>query len=269
MDIRKLFNKIGFKIRDLVIISLLLLVIGYASISTYLNVTGEATIAKNLEQYNIYIGNLFANGVNKYNSISSDLSSFTIDITEESTTLKYDVTNNSNQYDINFGFSCSAADGSTVTPAISVPDTVKLEPQTVVEDSITVVKSGTDTVSITCVMVSSLEERATSIESTKTIFYAYDGETYDTGYKQYESTETTYGSLITPTKDEYIFTGWYRDTNYTDLVSSDTAITSNNDEILYGYFGGMEAQYISYDNSSTNLDCSTLQCAIDELAKQQ
>ncbi len=87
--------------------------IGFATLSTVLDIKGNVNIAENLEDFKIEITNLKINNDAKVELISANKKAFTFTGTGNDT-LEYTVTNYSYQYDTNINLVCTPADNVTI-----------------------------------------------------------------------------------------------------------------------------------------------------------
>lgn len=257
-------NNIQFKNKYFtLLIVILIMSIGFAAVSSTLSFKGKGKISVNLEDLDCYIGNLFVNSINKFDSLSNDLSGFTFSITGKNNEIKYYIVNNSTEYDIKPTIICSDAneDGNTF---LNEYDEV-VAAQGIGEATITIERTNTSELNYTCQLTYELVERTSIAPKVKKIFYSADGSTLTNAYKTI-TMETTYGSLSTPTKGDSVFLGWIDKND--EEISDTTTITNYEDEVLYADWSMLQARYTSYDNSKGYSSCETVQCAIDELAEK-
>ncbi|MBP3284726.1 MAG: InlB B-repeat-containing protein [Clostridia bacterium] len=88
--------------------------------------------------------------------------------------------------------------------------------------------------------------KAKFIANTYTI--TLEGQTQEVTFGQ------PYGELPTPTKEEYVFDGWYLDTGFTTKVESTTIVTTASDHTLYAKWNlaGVEDATIAFVWDTTN-----------------
>ena len=79
------------------------------------HINGSVTIGFNFDDVNIYIANLYANSINRYNSISEDKKSIELEIEPGVTNIDIYITNNASQYDEFASMACNADDLNGVT----------------------------------------------------------------------------------------------------------------------------------------------------------
>ena len=107
------------KKKVLVIISLLLIAIGFAAISTTLFLNGSVGVKSSLDDYDIYFSEAIVDGIDVSNEVidgTRKIITFktrNMSIKDEISTLDFEVTNNSTQYDSNVTIKCSSKIGST------------------------------------------------------------------------------------------------------------------------------------------------------------
>ena len=102
--------KMNLKRKPLFII-VLLMVIGYASISTSLYINGFTEVAHNPNDFNVYFSNAYVNGVQDISVVTSDITiDFSTEFSElgEQYVLDYEVTNGSRNYDAEVDMICNA-----------------------------------------------------------------------------------------------------------------------------------------------------------------
>lgn len=98
------------KKRNYIIALVLLLAIGFASVSTSLIVTGVVGIGENANDFDVYYSNALVDGVEDKSVIKEDqVISFKhrMDKVDEVYTIKYDVTNGSKNYDASLTMTCT------------------------------------------------------------------------------------------------------------------------------------------------------------------
>lgn len=260
---RKKFN-IQFKNKYVgILLVVLIMSIGFAAVSSTLNFKGRVKISVNLEDLDCYIGNLFVDSVNKFDSLSNDLSGFNFSVSAKSAEIKYYIANNSTQYDVKPTITCSDANESGLSLTNAIDEVV--EAQKISEGIITITRENTSEVNFTCTLTYELVERTTIESKVKKVFYSADGSTLTSPYKIYTD-ETNYVDLISPVKSSTVFLGWKNQDD--NSVDENTLITSSSDEVLYAEWSLLHARYVSYDPSKGYTDCETVQCALDELAEK-
>ena len=106
--------------KKFILLTVLLLTIGFAAVSTVLLINGNLTIAEKTSDYKIYFSSAIQDGLDKSNIlISSDKQSidYTIeDLTKlnQTSVLEYQVTNDSSQYDADIKVNCTLSDNEYV-----------------------------------------------------------------------------------------------------------------------------------------------------------
>lgn len=97
----------------MVLVLLSFMVVGYATISTAIEMTGKANLAYNEDDFRVEITNLKINDVDSLIQISEDKKSFTFSGTGNEI-IEYTVTNFSYQYDTNISLTCIPDDNILV-----------------------------------------------------------------------------------------------------------------------------------------------------------
>lgn len=98
---------------SILICCLVLMTIGYATVSSKLSTNGGALLAVNLSDLDCYIGNVFIDSKNHFDYLSNDLSSFTFTMSGSTLKINYYIRNNATEYDESAKLSCSASDNTT------------------------------------------------------------------------------------------------------------------------------------------------------------
>lgn len=243
-----------------VLLVILLMSIGYASVSTTLKFNGISMISVNISELDCYIGNVFINSINKFSTLSNDLTSFNFSI-DSSTEIEYYIVNNTTDYDIVPKIMCSDSTGKDVSFSNDYPTVIL--PQKVEVGTIKIETTEKVNIEYTCLLTYERLEREESIPKIKRVFYSADGAKIDHAYKEY-TTETTYESLDIPTKENSIFLSWMNSNK--ELISEEKFITDDDDEVIFANWSILHAKYTKYDPKSSSSKCTTVQCAIDELA---
>lgn len=96
-----------------IFILLFVLAVGYAAVNVTMYFEGSTTLGFNFEDADIYLGNLYSNNINKYNSISEDKTSFSLVLQNGETNVDFYVVNNTKEYTENITITCNNID--TVT----------------------------------------------------------------------------------------------------------------------------------------------------------
>ena len=101
------------KIKYIIPLVILFIAIGFAAISYTLNLDGNAGLAGDLDNFNVYYSNTYVNGVEDYSVITSPTElDFTTTLKEPGTTysITYDVTNGSKHFDAQLTMACTSGD---------------------------------------------------------------------------------------------------------------------------------------------------------------
>lgn len=245
---------------SLILIVIFAMVIGYGSLNVTKYINANVRVGMNLENVDLYIGNIFEDEVNKFGLINEDLTSFSFDVKKSSGVLKYYIRNNSLEYDMNIDVTCSEVDSSKIVVTNEYDNIVKA--QEIMVGTISTKVNDENEYGISCKVSYKLQERTEPAIKTKVVFFAADGSIIKTPYKIYTS-ETVYGNLETPIKTGYTFKTWK---NKDDKeINSNTSILSDADEILYSAWNNLYARNVEYDNGVTSLNCETIQCALEEI----
>lgn len=149
--------------KNKVILLVLMLVIGFAAVSTTLILNGTLNIGFNTPEFDVYFSNAIEDGVENKKLIKDDTHiSFIKDMTlkDETYTLDYDVTNGSKNYDASLTISCTESN-----EYIEVTNTF----DTTTNLPATETRSGKLTIKVTKPYVGTEEEPTKNIEVTCTI----------------------------------------------------------------------------------------------------
>ena len=107
------------KKKSAIIIAIILMSIGFASVSTTLMINGNAKISEGIDDFDIYFSKVFIDNKDVYKSVvSQDKKSITFTTSElktlgQTSMLTYEVTNNSSNYDANVSVTCVPKEGTT------------------------------------------------------------------------------------------------------------------------------------------------------------
>ena len=112
---------------------IIFITIGYATISTVLDINGNFKVAFNYEDFKVYISNVEINGQNKSESISADKITLNVSI-NEGDTITYEVTNDSYQYDVDISLRCNDEEG------IKIEQIGRLNAQNIVKKDVLISK---------------------------------------------------------------------------------------------------------------------------------
>lgn len=266
-DVKKVVNKlkkINFSKIDMIVVVILLMVVGYANVSNQIVVKSNALLSVNLNELDCYIGNLFIDSVNRFDSLSNDLSSFTFNMTGKSKEINYYVRNNSTEYDENIKITCSTSGNSDIIEVNNRIETL-VSAQSVNSGVLSISKDDTSEKTILCRLTYDNVSRDEIAAKNKAVFYSSEGASVSPAYTIFTG-EKTYVNMPTPVKGVSIFLGWKNKNN--KVVDETTLIDNYEDEILFADWSVLHAKYTSYDNSSSGSSCTTVQCALDELDKR-
>ena len=196
------------KKKSAIIIAIILMSIGFASISTTLILNGNAKVSENNEDFSVIFTKATLDDKNVYSSIiSTDKQTMTFETANlskvgDKSILSYTVTNNSNQYDANVSITCAPKEG-TEAKYTSIKnklenDATKVLAKESLNGTLTVTLNKTATKEITEEYICRLEFSATGREE-----YAYTGDnTWSFGYTGGEQEFTS------PTTETYKLEVW-------------------------------------------------------------
>ncbi len=151
--------------KKILFLSVLLMTIGFASISTVLYLNGETSVASNTGDFDVYFSKTVENGVEN-NTIIQDKThiAFTTELTglDDTYVLEYDVTNASKQYDANIVMNCTG--GNEYLRVENKFNTEKVLPARTTRSGVltlTVIKAVMEetSVSISCEITGNAQER--------------------------------------------------------------------------------------------------------------
>lgn len=246
--------------QNIIICCLVLMTIGYATVSSKLFTKGNALLAANLSDLDCYIGNVFVDSVNHFDYLSDDLSSFTFTMSGTTTKIDYYVRNNATEYDESAKLSCSASDNTTLNITNNFDSLISA--QQINSGEMTISKSDTTEKTILCRLTYEDVSRDTAVKKNKAVFYSSTGASIDKPYTIYDG-NTTYEGLPNTVRGDSIFLGWINKDKKT--IDEKTKIEDDEDEILYADWSILHARYTKYDNTKSRSICETVQCAIDEI----
>ena len=196
------------KKKSAIIIAIILMSIGFASISTTLILNGNAKISENNEDFSVIFTKATLDDKNVYSSIvSTDKQTMTFETANlskvgDKSILSYTVTNNSNQYDANVSITCAPKEG-TEAKYTSIKnklenDATKVLAKESLNGTLTITLDKSATKEITEEYICRLEFSATGREE-----YAYTGDNvWSFGYTGGEQTFTA------PTTGTYKLEVW-------------------------------------------------------------
>ena len=105
------------KKKSAIIIAILIMCVGFAAISTTLVINGNAKVSENTQDFDIYFSKARLDTVDVYKSVISEdkktinFSTNELKILNQTSTLTYEVTNNSNNYDAEVSLTCTPISG--------------------------------------------------------------------------------------------------------------------------------------------------------------
>lgn len=236
------------------------MIVGYATVSTVLDINGSATIGFNFDDVNIYIANLYANSINRYNSISEDKKSIELEIEPGVTNIDIYITNNASQYDEFASMECNVDDLNGVTISPDENNNSLIYSQNVSKFTYSINNTG-EKQKLICNLENTESKTSSKTNAIKKIIFASDGYENPTAIKYIYN--LTYGELPELTSDIYTFVGWF-DINGNKILPT-TSINNFTDEVLFARFETKNAKIFTYDNSKTGLQCDNIQCAITKL----
>lgn len=245
---------------SILICCLILMTIGYATVSSKLSTNGSALLAVNLSNLDCYIGNVFVDSKNHFDYLSDDLSSFTFTMSESSLKINYYIRNNATEYDESAKLSCSASDNTTLNITNNFDSLIGA--QQINSGEMTISKSDTTEKTILCRLTYENVSRDTTVKKNKAVFYSSIGASIDKPYTIYDG-NITYDGLPNTVRGNSIFLGWFNKNK--ENINEKTKIEDNEDEILYADWSILHARYIKYDNTKSKSTRETVQCAIDEI----
>ena len=114
------------------VVIIMLMCIGFASISTTLVINGNTKVSENMQDFDIYFSKARLDTVDVYNKvISQDKKTITFETNElkainQTSILTYEVTNNSNNYDAEVGLTCTPTSGeyTSITNELDAKDNI-------------------------------------------------------------------------------------------------------------------------------------------------
>ncbi len=98
------------KRRSVLLLGMLFLMVGFAAVTSTLVINGNARIASNDDDFDVYFSASFENGKKKNSLIKDDthiVFDYDISMVGETYTLEYDVTNGSREYDASVSINCT------------------------------------------------------------------------------------------------------------------------------------------------------------------
>lgn len=227
-----------------IIVLLVILVIGFASISTTLVIRGFTKLAVNLDDFDVIFIDAKLNGEYSSNAVISEDKkkiNFTTDKfinIGDSAILDYKVKNTSTQYDADVLINCTTDAGEYIDIAssfdgneIPLSSPVNMKAQEIksgyVDVSLAKAYAGEDkNVFITCELIMTGTSRETYQYSIS--FDSNGGSSVD---DKTVILDNSYGKLESPKKEGYTFLGWYDEKNV--IVDENTVLDTKGNRILY------------------------------------
>ena len=174
------------KNKKFLFISLLILAIGFAAVSTTLYISGNLVFGTNKNDFEVYFSGAIIDNEDKSNeAILSDKKHIEYETKElktlgDTSVLEFEVTNNSTQYDANVSISCTLSDSEYVSYTTDSEE-YKIPAQTRKSGKVTVelIKASISTLNptISCELVSTAEERTSGADVViKDVTYQMTGE---------------------------------------------------------------------------------------------
>ena len=105
------------KKKSAIIVAILIMCVGFAAISTSLIINGSTKVSENTQDFDIYFSKARLDTVDVYKSVISEdkktinFSTNELKILNQTSTLTYEVTNNSNNYDAEVSLTCTPTSG--------------------------------------------------------------------------------------------------------------------------------------------------------------
>ncbi len=226
-----------------VLFLIILLVIGFASISTTLVINGVIGIGANKDDFNVIFTEALLDDDSTNVTISENKKniSFTTKMLTtigDSTILNYKVKNTSTQYDANVSINCtnnaeeyveitSSFDGKTIPLAEAVKMSAQEVKSGYINAKLTKAYVGEDKeIKITCSLVVNAESKEGYSYTVN--FDSDGGSSIEDKIVNYQE---TYGELPTPEKEGYVFLGWYDEND--KKIESKTEIKDKGNKTLH------------------------------------
>lgn len=213
------------------LLTILFITIGFATVSANLFANGNVLIAFDFENAEIYLANLNVNGINRYTNISNDKKSISLDIEPGESVIDAYFTNNATDYNAEVYLSCNSDELNNVTVENSDGTNILLEAQTIEKETY-VVNNSSETQTLTCLLCFNPIESEIQTTHIKKVMFSLPGIELETTYKVIDG--NTYGELPEIDNEDYTLLGWYKEPTYEVEVTSETLVETNLDEVLYG-----------------------------------
>ena len=248
-----------------ILVLVLLLVIGFASVSTTLVLNGIIGISNKKDDFKVIFTNASLDGIEKKEFIDSStkqtLTYETNKLTtlEETTILEYEVTNTSRLYDASVSINCTVENNEYITMKYTPTNMIVASGETKTGSITTkLIKSSTEdkNIKVTCTLNAQATEReslgAEYVPPYVITFDSNGGEIIDTNIEV--NNGGTYGELPTPTKGNFEFLGWY--TENKEKVDSTTLVNiDSNHTLIAGWKNPNLIGYeISYDEDLDGIE---------------
>lgn len=253
------------KNKKVILILVLLLVVGFASVSTTLVLTGVIGISSKQDDFKVIFTNALLDGVERKEFIDETTKQTVtfetnkLTTLEETTTLEYDVTNTSRLYDANVTINCVPTDNEYVGIEYN-PTSMIVKTGKTASGSLTakLIKASTEdrNISVTCTLnVKGLEREELGEEYIPPYNVLFD----TNGGNPIDTTITvkygdTYGELPIPTKEGYIFLGWYDE--FDNKIESNSQIQDKGNRTLYAKWASEEIT-VTFDAVGGELSTNT------------
>ena len=107
------------KRKEVILVAILLMVIGFAALSTTLIINGSASVGENTEDFSVIFTKATLDGQDVYNQVIDDtkktinFSTKELKTLNQTSVLTYEITNNSSNYDAEVSVNCKLKDGSS------------------------------------------------------------------------------------------------------------------------------------------------------------
>ena len=261
------------KKKTMILILVLLLTVGFASVSTTLVMNGTIGISIKDSDFKVIFASAIVKGNGEPKStISENKKSITFNINKLSTVgekseLIYKVKNDSTQYDANVSLSCTGGDDEYYNIVsdfagkslpLTTPELMSAQEVRMGKISVELKKAIAEekNISITCNLVIEGEERESIqnyIESDYIVVFDSNGGNPIDNYLTVRNGEE-YGELPTPTKENFEFLGWF--TEEREKVESTTTVNrSDNHTLIAGWKNKNLIGYeLSYDEDLDGIE---------------
>ena len=268
-------------LRTGLLVLVLLLSIGFATVTTNLFMNSNATIAYNQNDFQVIFTKAVANKEGTA-SISDDGKSITytthelVELNDQSI-LDYKITNNSSQYDADINISVKVYDENnneidlneyfTIEETVQPTNTLEARTSTDGQLTVTLTKQPTESHTYRFEIVYDIDtiERTSAADGTvipngiEVTFDANGGVALDNNTKMVMY-DALYGDLPETTAVNLAFEGWYTDPVAGEKVTAETVVSNSEPHTLYAHYTDPVAVYNTYGYN-------TLQKAINAVPK--